>query len=67
MPFHKVPSGPNQEDMDVLEEAVKRIEAKGEEVVAPLLNWASYPIGQIVLITRKVPSKIVERRTKPAA
>ena len=52
MPVHRIASGPEQQDADVLEAAVKQIEANGEEVVQ-VLSLTAYPTGEWVVITRR--------------
>lgn len=60
MPVHRFESGPQDPDPDVLANALKSIEAKGEEVVQVLPHWLGYPIGEWVIVTRKL-----ERATRP--
>lgn len=55
MPVHRIKSGPAEDDLDVLVAAVKKIEAKGEELVGnPDWRWLNYPIGEWVIVTRKI-------------
>ena len=61
MPIHRVPSGPDENDIDVLEKAIKRLEAAGEEIVH-VQPWVAWPVGELVLVTRK--AKRTETRTK---
>lgn len=52
--MHRIRSGPLENDIDVLEGAVKQIEAKGEELVAaPIYKWLDYPVGEWLVLTRK--------------
>lgn len=53
MPTHRVPSTEDQDDLTVLEDTIKKLETKGEEVVQVLPHWLSYPTGFWVVVTRK--------------
>lgn len=67
MPVHRIPTGPS-EHVDTLETAVEQLERKGEEVVQVLSQWATYPVGEWVVLTRRVErrpgaTRPVERRS----
>ena len=52
MPGHRIDSGPDEPDLGVLEQAVARLEAAGEEVVQVLDAFLAYPTGAWVIVTR---------------
>ena len=58
MPVHRIPSRERDNDLDVLEAAVNKIEAKGEELVGPA-DWRflDYPVGEWLIYTRKIREK----------
>lgn len=67
MPFHRFPSGPDEDNWDVLEAAVKKLEAKGEEVVWIPPFPVEYPVGEWVIVTRKTTGRGTSRVEKRAA
>lgn len=60
MPIHRIDSGPDAPDPGVLQDAIQKIEAAGEEVVQVVDRFLSWPVGEWIVVTR---GRGVERRS----
>lgn len=64
MPVHRVKSGVDDPDLDILEAAITRLERSGEDVVTVLPFKPAYPLGEWFVVTRKVRERAVKPRDR---
>lgn len=61
MPVHRIVSGPADNDAEALTDGIKKIEAKGEDVVQ-VLSLTAFPTGEWVIVTRKTRARLETRK-----